>query len=114
TLDPEGASERFDDLLREDRRRGIALDDAPLWRLALVTLGPGDRRLIWTYSHAILDVPSAARVLTEVIVLHEALREGLTIRLDEPRPHQEHVAWLGGEIREKRGRAADFFRTMLA
>ena len=53
-LAPDEAQLRLDGLLAEDRRRGFAIDQAPLMRVVVIQLAGGDR-LVWTHHHALLD-----------------------------------------------------------
>ena len=41
--------------LVDDRRRGFDLGEAPLWRVTLWRMADAQCRMVWTYSHAILD-----------------------------------------------------------
>src|SRR4029077_14553349 len=84
---------RFDELLRADRRRGFDLDAAPLLRVAIVHFGAADHRLVWTFSHAILDGGSFASLVREVFTFYEAFREGRDLSIDMPRPYRDHIAW---------------------
>ncbi len=63
---PDDYAAQVETFLEEDRRRGIAMDVAPLMRLSLIRRGGVSDRLIWTFSHAILDGRSFTRLLLEV------------------------------------------------
>src|SRR4051812_44643223 len=41
--------------LREDRGRGFGLGAAPLWRVAMFRLKDDEQRVVWTFSHLLLD-----------------------------------------------------------
>jgi natural product biosynthesis luciferase-like monooxygenase protein len=105
---------RVAEVLRADRERGFELDVAPLARLALLHLGPADHRLVWTFSHAILDGGSFAMVVNEAFAVYEALRRGHDVLCALPRAYADHVAWVHADVTEKKPRAAAFWRTMLA
>ncbi|MGQ4419327.1 amino acid adenylation domain-containing protein, partial [Streptomyces sp. SAS_269] len=81
-------------LLAEERARGLALDRAPLLRLALVRLGPDAVRVVWTFHHVVLDGWSVFHVLSDVMAAHAALVRGERPRLPERRPFADYAAWL--------------------
>ncbi|WP_229900390.1 condensation domain-containing protein, partial [Streptomyces capoamus] len=89
----EAALER---LLADERARGVALDRAPLLRLALVRLGPDAVRVVWTFHHVLLDGWSVFHVLADVMAAHAALARGERPRLPERRPFADYAAWLAG------------------
>ncbi|MFF8996860.1 non-ribosomal peptide synthase/polyketide synthase [Streptomyces achromogenes] len=81
-------------LLADERARGLALDRAPLLRLALVRLGPDAVRVVWTFHHVLLDGWSVFHVLSDVMTAHAALTRGEPPRLPERRPFADYAAWL--------------------
>ncbi|MFD7712521.1 amino acid adenylation domain-containing protein [Streptomyces sp. NPDC059786] len=81
-------------LLAADKARGLALDHAPLLRLALIRLGPGRVRVVWTFHHVLLDGWSVFHVLADVMAAHAALVRGEEPRLPERRPFADYAAWL--------------------
>lgn len=54
------------DFLTRDRRRGFDLHRAPLSRITLLDLGEGDREMVWTHHHLIIDGWSTALVMAEL------------------------------------------------
>ncbi|MFJ5534654.1 non-ribosomal peptide synthase/polyketide synthase [Streptomyces sp. NPDC093261] len=107
---PERATE-LERLLAEDRARGLALDRAPLLRLALVRLGPEEVRVVWTFHHVLLDGWSVFHVLSDVAASHTALARGQEPRLPERRPFADYAAWLAGR---DAGRAEEHWKQVLA
>ncbi|MFF9672031.1 non-ribosomal peptide synthase/polyketide synthase [Streptomyces eurythermus] len=81
-------------LLADERARGLALDRAPLLRLALVRLGPDAVRVVWTFHHVLLDGWSVFHVLSDVMAAHAALTRGERPRLPERRPFADYASWL--------------------
>ncbi|WP_055529415.1 non-ribosomal peptide synthetase, partial [Streptomyces alboniger] len=81
-------------LLADERARGIALESAPLLRLALVRLGPDAVRVVWTFHHVLLDGWSVFHVLSDVTAAHAALTRGERPHLPERRPFADYAAWL--------------------
>jgi hypothetical protein len=76
--------------LADDRRRGFDLSQAPLWRVTLFRLGPAELRLVWTYSHAILDGCFAA-VLREVFDRYHAETGGSAADLPARPAYRDHI-----------------------
>ncbi|MEV6835684.1 non-ribosomal peptide synthase/polyketide synthase [Streptomyces sp. NPDC051133] len=98
-------------LLADERARGLALDRAPLLRLALVRLGPDAVRMVWTFHHVLLDGWSVFHVLSDVMAAHAALARGERPRLPERRPFAEYAAWLAAR---DTGRAEQHWHDVLA
>ncbi len=84
---------QFEALLDRDRVRGFDLDQAPLMRLGLVRATENERRVLWTFHHAILDGRSATLVLREVFAFHDAIGCGAGLELPPPRPYRDYIEW---------------------
>ncbi|MFE9062442.1 non-ribosomal peptide synthase/polyketide synthase [Streptomyces violaceusniger] len=97
-------------LLEQDRDRGIDLAAAPLLRVTLARLSPGEVRVLWTFHHVLLDGWSVFQVLGDVFAAHAALAAGEQPRLQARRPFADYVAWLG---RQDRMRAEAHWRQAL-
>ncbi|MEU6776075.1 non-ribosomal peptide synthase/polyketide synthase [Streptomyces sp. NPDC046759] len=111
-LAPERRAAELERLLADERAGGIALDRAPLLRLALVRLGPDAVRMVWTFHHVLLDGWSVFHVLSDVMAAHAALTRGEGPRLPERRPFADYAGWLAA--RATGGRAEEHWRTVLA
>ncbi len=81
-------------LLDADRAEGIDLASAPLMRLNLVTVGPDEVELIWTFHHVLLDGWSAAAVFGEVCARYADAETA------PRRPFRDYLAWLGRQDQE--------------
>ncbi len=88
------AEERLEDFLLEDRVVPLSPAEAPLLRVALVRLGEGTHRFVWTFHHLLLDGWSLGRVLKEVFTIYEARGRGLSAKLEPPVAFRNYVAWL--------------------
>ncbi|MGW5698900.1 condensation domain-containing protein, partial [Streptomyces asiaticus] len=97
-------------LLDRDRARGIDLTAAPLLRVTLARLSPGEVRVLWTFHHVLLDGWSVFQVLGDVFAAHAALAAGEQPRLPARRPFADYVAWLA---RQDRTRAEAHWRQAL-
>jgi natural product biosynthesis luciferase-like monooxygenase protein len=113
SLGPRDREARVAAFLVEDRRRGFDLGTAPLWRVTLFRLADAEHRMVWTYSHAILD-SCFAEVLREVFAVLEAGRRGGRAALEARRPYADHIAWLEENLRARADDAKRFWRERLA
>ncbi|MFV2067818.1 MAG: amino acid adenylation domain-containing protein [Pirellulales bacterium] len=93
TLEKQQA-ERFETLLREDRRREFDLAHGPLVRLTWVQVASEEYRFLWTHHHLLLDGWSLPLVLQDLIASFEMIRHGRKIALNRTQPFREYVAWL--------------------
>jgi natural product biosynthesis luciferase-like monooxygenase protein len=98
--------------LSEDRARGFDLATAPLWRVALFRLADEQWRIVWTYSHTLLD-NAFAFVLNDVELAYQAELSGRAAIFVERRPYREHCVWLSERLENEREAAKAFFRAML-
>lgn len=64
----------IDDLVAQERVRPFDLERAPLFRITLVRVAPGEDQLIISDSHVVLDGWSWTSTLAEIIDRHNALR----------------------------------------
>jgi amino acid adenylation domain-containing protein len=85
---------RFAAFLKQDRKRGFDLSQAPLLRLALFRTGEADYRFVCTYHHIIADGGARYILLNEVFALYEAYCEGRDLEPERPRPYRDHIDWL--------------------
>ncbi|HKV12758.1 MAG TPA: amino acid adenylation domain-containing protein [Thermoanaerobaculia bacterium] len=91
---PELVEARFAAFLREDKQRGFDLAQAPLIRLTLIELAPGDYRFVWTTHHIVTDGWSTPVLVREMFALYEAQRQGRAADLATVRPFRGYIAWL--------------------
>lgn len=91
---PGEREQRIADFLGADRRRGIDLARAPLFRLTLLRYAESEFRFIWTSHHSVLEGRSYLLALRELFSFYEAFREGSEITLPQPRPYRDYIAWL--------------------
>ncbi|WGF87887.1 amino acid adenylation domain-containing protein [Marinivivus vitaminiproducens] len=66
-LDAAAQDTRFAAWLADDRSRGFALDRAPLVRFALLRLGSGRHRFVWSFHHLLMDGWCGALLVREVL-----------------------------------------------
>ncbi|MFC7221488.1 amino acid adenylation domain-containing protein, partial [Streptomyces polyrhachis] len=94
SLDEEQQSAWLRDLLRRDRERGFALDEAPLWRLHVCRLGPERHQILWSFHYVLLDARSQREILREVERTYERLTAGRPPEDQPVTPYRDYVAWL--------------------
>src|SRR4030095_15372702 len=56
-------SERLEEWLDQDRKRGFDLTQAPLMRVTLFRLADHKYRLVWTFHHLLLDARAIGMVI---------------------------------------------------
>ena len=93
-LDAAEQEERLAGFRAEDRRRGFDLTRPPLTRLALIRVGDGSWRVVWSYHHVLLDGWSAGLVIREISRIYLALAQGAEPDLPERRPFRDYIRWL--------------------
>ncbi|HEX2270758.1 MAG TPA: amino acid adenylation domain-containing protein [Pyrinomonadaceae bacterium] len=93
-LTPAAQQEALAGWLKEDRRRGFALDEAPLMRLVLVREADKAYRVIWSYHHLLLDGWSMQLLLKEVFTCYQSLSGGVELPLPPLRQYRDYIAWL--------------------
>jgi amino acid adenylation domain-containing protein len=91
---PGEAAAHLHAFLAADRGRGVDLSAAPAVRLALLTFGERDHRLVWTVHHAMAELRSVVLVLDEVFAFYDA---GDSERTHRPPPFREFVEWLAAQ-----------------
>ncbi|NNF13170.1 MAG: amino acid adenylation domain-containing protein, partial [Gemmatimonadetes bacterium] len=87
---------RLQSLLDEDRRRGFALDAAPLMRMLLIREAAEVHRLVWTCHHIVADGWSAGVVLEEMLTRYGAIRAGSSLELPPSTGLRDYLTWLKG------------------
>ena len=86
----EEQARHWTDWLAADRRRGFALDAAPLWRVTLFKFGAGRWRLVWSHHHLLLDGWSLPIVFRDVLAAYAA--PGMP--LPAAPSYRSYLAWL--------------------
>ncbi|HEY9724993.1 MAG TPA: condensation domain-containing protein, partial [Chroococcales cyanobacterium] len=81
--------------LQCDRQRGFQLTEAPLMRLALCRIAEADYQCVWTFHHVLLDGRSFPIIFQELFAFYEAFCQGEDLQLEQPRPYQDYIEWLG-------------------
>ncbi|NEB42174.1 non-ribosomal peptide synthetase [Streptomyces sp. SID14515] len=83
--------------LAEDRMRRFDLKRPPLLRFTLVTLAPGEYRLVFTNHHILLDGWSMPVLLTELFELYGT--GGDASAMPRVTPYREYLGWLAKQDR---------------
>ncbi len=93
-LSPQERETALDELLRDRRERGIAIDDAPLVRVTLIRLDPANCRVLLESHHILIDGWSMAMLLGDVLALCRAISEDEPALSPPRRPFRDYIAWL--------------------
>jgi amino acid adenylation domain-containing protein len=97
--------------LEHDRERGFDLDAAPLMRLTLADLAGGDRLLVWTHHHILIDGRARVTLMRELAALYDACASGQDANLPAPASFRRYIAWLH---EQDASGAEPFWRQMFA
>jgi amino acid adenylation domain-containing protein len=103
--------ERLAAFLREDEAEGFDLRKPPLTRVAMIRWSDDAWKLVWSFSHIIVDGWSMAILLSEVLAVYQSLSQGEEPRLAPARPYRAFIDWLQ---RQDVARAEAFWRRTLA
>jgi len=95
-LDMGEQKRRLTAFIADDRRRGLALDRAPLMRLTLIRLGSDSYRFIWTHHHAIIDGWSMPIVMNHLSRAYVAARDGRQPELGPIHRFRDYIEWVRG------------------
>jgi hypothetical protein len=93
-LSSEAHNEQLTAYLVKEQARGFDLSRAPLMRLALIRMSDDESQFAWTYHHILLDGWSETLVSRDIISFYGALARGDDLRLPNPRPYRNYIAWL--------------------
>ncbi len=102
-LSPDDRPAALEAFLAEDRALGFDPGQAPLLRVALIRWSDEEWKLVWSFSHLILDGWSMALVLGDLQAIYLAEREGRDPELAPARPFGDYIAWLKGQNLEQVG-----------
>jgi amino acid adenylation domain-containing protein/non-ribosomal peptide synthase protein (TIGR01720 family) len=106
----EEQSQRIQEFVLADQRRGFKPETAPLLRLNMLRLRDDAWQMIWTYHHILFDGWALPLILREVFACYEAFHHGREVNLPQPRPFRDYIAWLR---RQDLAKAENFWREKL-
>ena len=93
-LSREVHDEHLNAYLVREQTRGFDFSRAPLMRLALIRMSDDEYQFVWTYPHILLDGWSGTLVSRDIISLYRVLSRGDDLRLPNPPPYRNYIAWL--------------------
>ncbi len=85
---------RFADMLAEDRRNGIDISSAPLFRIQIIKLAEKRYRCVWTFHHLLMDGRSFALALTDLFDIYDGLTKSESSLLSPDSRYDEYLDWL--------------------
>ncbi len=110
-LDQTKIAEKFELLLRDDRRKGFNHEQAPLMRCMLVRTTEKSWKFIWSHHHMLMDGWCSGIILDELFKRYEALVIHKSIQFQATPPFKNYISWLGKQDHKKAG---EFWSTELA
>ena len=69
--------ERLEELLRADRQTSFELRAAPLMRVTLIRVGPGQYQFVWSIHHLLSDSQTVVVLLNDLFGIYQSLKAGL-------------------------------------
>lgn len=108
---PGDDSKALESFLDADRLKGFRLDEAPLMRVVLMSLGPKEHRLVWSFHHLLLDGWSQRILLSEVLARYDALGGNEPPKLPDAQRYGDFIGWLS---RQDVRAAGSFWKAKLA
>lgn len=82
------------EFLQEDRKRGLPLSEAPLFRVTVIQISSSKFYYIWSHHHILLDGWSGPIIFRELFRYYDSFRNGEQIDLPVPRPFRDYIHWL--------------------
>lgn len=86
----------FAALLQEDRRRGFELRRAPLFRVSVLRVAPGQSQMVISFHHAILDGWSLNRLFREFGEVYREFEAGRLPHMAPAPKYADFIAWHNG------------------
>lgn len=81
------------EFLRSDRKQGFNLEQAPLLRLTLISLGEKTVQLVWSSHHLLFDGWSLPIIWQDLLTYYNGLLQGEIPQLSAVRPFKDYIAW---------------------
>ncbi|NOY60223.1 MAG: amino acid adenylation domain-containing protein [Calditrichaeota bacterium] len=104
-------AQKLDQLLQDDRARGMNVAKAPLMRFYLIKLSENAHRFYWAFHHLLTDGWSIPVILKEVFILYEAYSKNFPMQLPPARPYVDYINWLQKQDLQK---AETYWKALLA
>ncbi|SHL87069.1 non-ribosomal peptide synthetase [Mucilaginibacter sp. OK098] len=107
----EQVNTKFEQLLRDDRRKGFNHEQAPLMRCVLVNTANNLWKFIWSHHHMLMDGWCTGIILSELFTRYQAIVNGKPVHFPTKPPFKNYISWLGKQDMKK---AKDFWDSGLA
>ena len=101
TLDQTKIAEKFESLLRDDRRRGFNHEQAPLMRCVLISTGKKSWKFIWSHHHMLMDGWCSGIILDELFKRYKAHITQKSVTFPGNPSFKNYISWLAKQDHEK-------------
>ncbi|MBN2442195.1 MAG: amino acid adenylation domain-containing protein [Spirochaetales bacterium] len=91
-----------------DRKKGFALNKAPLMRITNIRLSGNSYYFIWSFHHIIMDGWSLSLVFKELFTIYKLLKENSPVHLPTIKSYRDYLLWLQNQNMQK---AEEFWKT---
>ncbi|MCG8312765.1 MAG: amino acid adenylation domain-containing protein [Pseudomonadales bacterium] len=85
---------QLDVLLKEDRKKGFSLNQAPLMRCILIQVSEHGYVFVWSYHHLLMDGWCNGLLIAEVLKHYYQLCAGQEVVMEPAPRYGEFIAWL--------------------
>ncbi|WP_437811924.1 amino acid adenylation domain-containing protein [Sorangium sp. So ce1078] len=85
---------RLAETLEAELAAGLDMTRAPLMRIRLIRLKDDTYRIVRSFHHILTDDWCFSVMMMECLSYYEALSEGRSLELPQPRPYRDYIAWL--------------------
>ncbi|WP_437528301.1 amino acid adenylation domain-containing protein [Sorangium sp. So ce726] len=85
---------RLAETLEAELAAGLDMTRAPLMRIRLIRMKDDAYRIVRSFHHILTDDWCFSVMMMECLSYYEALGEGRSLELPEPRPYRDYIAWL--------------------
>ncbi|WP_437796533.1 amino acid adenylation domain-containing protein [Sorangium sp. So ce693] len=85
---------RLAEALEAELAAGLDMTRAPLMRIRLIRMKDDAYRIVRSFHHILTDDWCFSVMMMECLSYYEALSEGRSLELPQPRPYRDYIAWL--------------------
>ena len=109
-LEREAQAAAFQEFLARDKSNLFELEEGPLIRLNVFSLGNDCWRILWSYHHIILDGWCLSIILNDLFTTYMAVKAGQPLPRPARRPYRDYISWY---LKQDKAAALSFWRERL-
>ncbi|MEW6993768.1 amino acid adenylation domain-containing protein [Colwelliaceae bacterium MEBiC 14330] len=93
-LDEQTQQGQVEQLLKDERKQGMAFNQAPLMQVTLIQLSENRYQFIRSYHHILMDAWCFSLIMVEFLSCYRQFSQGKTIELPPVVQYQAYIEWL--------------------